>query len=347
MMFRMRSTKTPARTSQQLTESAGVRGDMLKYILKSMRPRQWSKNMFLFLPMLFTIGQYWEPFGTRMWQFFSSTIAGFVVFCLLSGVVYIINDLVDMEKDRTHPRKRLRPIASGKLSRQAAIAAAVVIVALGLSGSVLLDLYTQTLPYPGGAPVFPFPFAFTLVGVTYLVLQIAYSFYLKRIVIIDVFSIAAGFMLRAVAGAVVIQVPISPWLYVMTMVLSLFVGFGKRRSELVLLEGAASDHRAILKEYTPELLDEMISVTTASTVIAYSLYTFSAENLPRNHAMMLTIPFVLYGIFRYLYLVHVRNEGGSPEEILLRDRPFLASIILWGLTVMAILYLFGHTPPAG
>ncbi len=317
---------------------------MLKYILKSMRPRQWPKNGILFLPLLFTLRQYWRPFTPEMWRFFALAVAGFVIYCLLSGVVYIINDLVDVEKDRAHPRKRLRPIPSGKLSRRDAVRATTIILILALAASMLLDVLSQSFPFPSDAPVLPVPFPFTLVGGAYLVLQIAYSFYLKNIVIVDVFAIAAGFLLRAVAGATVIQVPISAWLYVVTILGALFIGFSKRRNELVLLEGAASNHRAILKEYSPELLDEMISVTTASTVISYSLYTFTADNLPRNHAMMATIPFVLYGIFRYLYLVHVKNEGGSPEELLLRDRPLLASIVLWGISVVAILYIFGHTP---
>ncbi len=315
---------------------------MLKQILLSMRPRQWTKNGILFFPLLFTIRQYWRPFTPVMWRFIALTLAGFVIFCLLSGIVYIVNDLVDVEKDRQHPRKRLRPIASGALSRGAAMAAALVLLSSALVASTLLDLYAQSFPYPGGEPAFPVPFAFTFVGVSYLVLQIAYSFYLKNIVILDVFAIAAGFLLRTVAGAAVIQVPISPWLYVITILLSLFLGFSKRRHELVLLESAAASHRAILKEYTPALLDEMIAVTTASTVIAYSLYTFTAENLPKNHAMMLTIPFVLYGIFRYLYLIHIRQEGGSPEELLLRDRPLTIAVVLYGFAVVAILYAFGR-----
>lgn len=316
---------------------------MLKYILKSMRPRQWPKNGILFLPLLFTLRQYWYPFTPEMWRFFFLAVAGFAIFCLLSGIIYIINDLVDVERDRAHPHKRLRPIASGKLDRGTAVAAVLIILVIALAGSVSLDLIAQSFPYPSGGPVFPFQLPFTLIGISYLALQIAYSFYLKQIVIVDVFGIAGGFLLRAVAGAAVIQVPISAWLYVVTILGALFIGFSKRRNELVLLEGAASNHRAILKEYTPELLDEMISVTTASTVIAYSLYTFTAENLPKNHAMMATIPFVLYGIFRYLYLVHVKNEGGSPEELLLRDRPLLATIVLWATSTVVILYVFGRT----
>lgn len=314
---------------------------MLQLILKELRPRQWTKNLFVFLPFLFTLRQYWSPFTPEMWAFLGLTTAAFVVFCLASGFVYLVNDLVDVEQDRAHPRKRLRPIASGALPTQVARAAAVAVLLLTLVATLGLDRVSQLLPSPAGAPILPFPYAFTLVTLTYLALQVAYSFYLKNIVIIDVFAIAAGFVLRTVAGAVVIQVPISPWLYVLTTLLSLFVGFAKRRNELVMLEGEAVNHRAILKEYTPELLDEIMSVTTASTVIAYSLYTFTAENLPANHAMMLTIPFVLYGIFRYLYLIHIKNEGGSPEEMLLRDRPLVATVALWGLTVAAILYFFG------
>jgi 4-hydroxybenzoate polyprenyltransferase len=296
----------------------------------------------LFLPLIFTIRQYWQPFTPTMWDFVALTLGGFLVFCVLSGVVYIINDLADVEQDRYHPRKRTRPIASGALSQRNAALGAVIAFVLALAGALVLDHFAQAAPFPDGTAVFPTPFPFTLVALGYLGLQVGYSFYLKHLVIIDVFSISAGFLLRVVAGAVVIQVPISPWLYIVTILGALFIGFSKRRNELIVLEGAAANHRAILKEYTPELLDEMISVTTASTVIAYSLYTFTAENLPKNHAMMVTIPFLLYGIFRYLYLIHVKNEGGSPEELLLRDRPLLATVVLWGIAVVAILYFFGH-----
>ncbi|MCC7165144.1 MAG: decaprenyl-phosphate phosphoribosyltransferase [Anaerolineae bacterium] len=308
-----------------------------------MRPRQWPKNLFVFLPLIFTVRQYWRPFTPTMWEFLALTIGAFVVFCFASGFVYLVNDLVDVDKDRAHPRKKTRPIASGALPERIAKIAAVVILAITLVGAVALDLFSQTFPYPSGEPIFPFPYAFTVVTLFYLLLQVAYSFYLKHVVIIDVFCIAAGFVLRTVAGAVVIQVPISPWLYVLTIMLSLFIGFAKRRNELVILEDNAREHRAILEEYSAALLDQMIAVTLACTVIAYSLYTFTAENLPDNRSMMLTIPFVLYGIFRYLYLIHIRNEGGSPEEALLNDRPLLISIILWGATVVAILYVYGRS----
>jgi 4-hydroxybenzoate polyprenyltransferase len=313
---------------------------MLRLILKEMRPRQWPKNGFVFLPLIFTVGQYWSPFTPEMWEFLSLTIGAFIVFCLASGFVYLVNDLVDVEKDRAHPRKRNRPIASGALPEGVARGAAIVILIVTLLGAIVLDLYGAAFPYPSGEPIFPFPMPFTVVTVAYLVLQVAYSFYLKHVVIIDVFCIAAGFVLRTVAGAAIIQVPISPWLYVLTTMLSLFIGFAKRRNELTILEDNAKDHRAILEEYSASLLDQIIAVTLACTVVAYSLYTFTAENLPANHAMMLTIPFVLYGIFRYLYLIHIKNEGGSPEEALLGDRPLLLSVLLWGAAVMLILYIY-------
>jgi 4-hydroxybenzoate polyprenyltransferase len=240
----------------------------------------------------------------------------------LSGAVYIINDLKDVESDRLHPTKRNRPIAAGKLSRNAAVVAAVVAAIASIGAGFLLSI------------------PFGLISVAYLVLQVGYTYVLKNMVLLDVFVIAAGFVLRVVGGAVVIQVAISPWLYIVTILLSLFLGFSKRRHELVLLNDQAGNHRQILREYTPELLEEILAVVTSSTVMAYSLYTFTYEKLPQNHAMMLTIPFVLYGIFRYLYLVHLKNAGGSPEEVLLGDGPFLVNAILWMLSVIVILYFF-------
>jgi 4-hydroxybenzoate polyprenyltransferase len=217
--------------------------------------------------------------------------------------------------------KRHRPLASGQLGTPTAIGAAAGIAGVSLPLAFVLDV------------------SFGVVLVGYLVLQIAYSLALKDLVIIDVLAVAAGFVLRAVGGAVVIGVTASPWLYVCTTLFALFIGFSRRRHELVLLDGEAVNHRASLDEYSVHLLDNMIATATSTTVIAYSLYTFLAPNVPGNHAMMLTIPFVLYGIFRYLYLIHVRDEGGSPEETLLRDRALLINVALWGLTVIVILYL--------
>ncbi len=298
---------------------------MLINLLKTMRPRQWTKNLMIYLAFVFTLRQYWTPFSPEMYVMFATATAAFVLFCLLSGTIYLINDLADVEKDRAHPKKRFRPLASGALSKVQAQAAIFVLLAVTLPLSFALDFW------------------FGIVATIYFVMNLAYSFALKNVVIVDVFVLAAGLVLRAIAGAAAIHVPASAWLYVCTMLLALFIGFSKRRHELVLLEDDASKHRLILKEYTPEVLDQMISVTTASFVMAYSLYTFSAENLPKNHAMMLTIPFALYVVFRLLYLVHVKNEGGSPEEMILRDKPLFGSIIAWGVTSAAILLVFGRT----
>jgi 4-hydroxybenzoate polyprenyltransferase len=298
---------------------------MLYNLLKTMRPRQWIKNLLVYIPLVFTIRQYWKPFSTEMYVYFGKATAAFLLFCAFSGVIYLVNDIVDIEKDRAHPTKRKRPLATGALTRTQAIGAVIVLLLIAVPLSFLLDFW------------------FGIAGVGYTILMLFYTYVLKNIVIIDVFTLAAGFVLRVVAGALAIHVPPSAWLYVLTMLMALFVGFSKRRHELVLLEGNATNHRLILKEYTPEVLDEMIAVTTASSVMAYSLYTFSAENLPKNHTMMLTIPFAIYTIFRLLYLVHVKNEGGSPEELVLRDRPLFSAIILWGIAVVGILYVFGGT----
>jgi 4-hydroxybenzoate polyprenyltransferase len=298
---------------------------VLVNLLKTMRPRQWIKNLLIYLPFVFTIRQYWKPFSPEMYRYFAISTAAVLLFCLFSSVIYLVNDLVDMENDRNHPTKRFRPLASGALKRPQAIVAVVVFLIVAVPLAFLIDL------------------RFGIVAIVYLVMMLLYSFVLKNIVIIDVFTLASGYVLRVVAGAFAIDVPASAWLYVCTMLLSLFIGFSKRRHELVLLEGNATTHRQILKEYNAEVLDEMIAVTTASFVMAYSLYTFSAPNLPPNHEMMLTIPFALYIIFRLLYLVHVKHEGGSPEELVLHDRPLFGSIILWAFAVLGIFYVFGRT----
>jgi 4-hydroxybenzoate polyprenyltransferase len=287
---------------------------MIISLIKTMRPKQWIKNVFVFAPLVF---------DKKLIElnYLARTIAGFILLCVISGAVYIINDLVDAEKDRQHPRKRNRPIASGQLGTGAAIAAAILIPLVTLPlGFLLVPLFGAIL---------------TL----YLLIQIAYSFWLKNVVIIDVMLIAAGFLLRVAAGVPLVDAErFSPWLYVCMMLVSLLIGFGKRRHELVLLKENANAHRQSLEEYNLQLLDHAISIVTASTLLAYALYTFSAEGLPTNHAMMLTIPFVLYAVFRYLYLIHVKGIGGEPEEIILSDRPFQASILLWGLSVVAVLY---------
>ncbi|HEY66549.1 MAG TPA: decaprenyl-phosphate phosphoribosyltransferase [Caldilineae bacterium] len=284
-------------------------------LFKTMRPRQWTKNVFVFAALIFD-GKLMET------PLFLRTLAAFLWFCVISSAVYIINDLADIEKDRAHPDKRRRPLASGQLSPRVAVIAAVTLAAIGLVGAFATSVVLGE------------------VVLGYLLLNLAYSFYLKNIVIVDVMSIAAGFVLRVLAGVVVVQVErFSPWLYMCTTLLALFVGLGKRRHEITLLAENANVHRPILDHYTVAFLDQLISLVTGTTVIAYSLYTFSAPNLPPNHLMMLTIPFVLYALFRYLYLIHVRGLGGAPDELLLQDIPFLLSVLLWGATVVVILYI--------
>jgi len=288
---------------------------MLKNVLRTMRPRQWPKNAFLFAALVFD-RQLLSP------EPLLRAMSGFVLLCLASGLVYIINDLVDLPHDRQHPVKRKRPIASEKLSVRSARAAAAVLAALTLAGSLALDL------------------RFALIVAVYVVSNLLYSFWLKHIPIIDVFVVASGFVLRVAAGVVLLTVErFSPWLYVCTTLLALYLGFGKRRAEMVLLANGANAHRKVLDGYTIPLLDSLIIIVSGTTIVAYSLYTFSAPNLPGNHLMMLTIPFVIYGIFRYLLLIHVQDAGGAPEEMILTDRPLLSTFLLWGLSVVAILYL--------
>jgi 4-hydroxybenzoate polyprenyltransferase len=288
---------------------------MLKAILKAMRPRQWTKNAVIFAALVFD-RQLLLP------DPFLRTLAGFIIFCILSGVVYIINDIADVDADRNHPKKRLRPIASGQLPIPVARAAVIALIVLIFPVSYLLSA------------------GFMLVALLYLLVNLAYSQWIKHIPLLDVFSIAAGFVLRVAAGVTLIQVArFSPWLYVVTTLGSLYIGFGKRRSELALLAEGANSHRRVLDGYTIPLLDQFIIIVSSVTIIAYSLYTFSAPNLPENHAMMLTIPFVLYGIFRYLYLIQMTERAGAPEEVLLSDRPLQIDIVLWGLSVLVIFYL--------
>jgi 4-hydroxybenzoate polyprenyltransferase len=286
----------------------------LKALIEAMRPKQWAKNIFIFAPLVFDQKLFHPTYLAR-------TVAGLVLLCLISGAVYLMNDLVDAEKDRQHPRKRNRPIASGRLSPRLALAAAVLIPLVGLPLGFLLD------PLFGGI----------LLG--YLALQVAYSFVLKNVVIIDALAVAAGFVLRVAAGIPLVEAErFSPWVYTCMGLLALFISFSKRRHELTLLGENANGHRESLGEYSVLLLDQFILIVTAATLVAYTLYTFSAPNLPPNHTMMLTVPFVLYAVFRYMYLVYVKGLGGEPEEIVLRDRPLQVGVLLWGLAVILIMY---------
>jgi 4-hydroxybenzoate polyprenyltransferase len=285
-------------------------------LARSIRPGQWVKNVLVFAPVIFSL-HVREP-GAIL-----RSLGAFALFCLVSSAVYLVNDLFDRESDRSHPLKRRRPIASGALGAGVAGAAAAIAGAVALLAAGALDP------------------RLALVLVAYLAINLAYSRFLKHIVIIDIMTIAAGFVLRVVAGGVAVGVEVSTWLLLCTSLLALFLGFGKRRHELVLLEVDATSHRPILSEYSPYFLDQMMAVVTTSTLLCYALYTMDptvAQKL-RTPYLPLTIPFVLYGIFRYLYLVHQKEGGGDPTQILFTDRPLLANIGFWGAAVFAILYL--------
>jgi 4-hydroxybenzoate polyprenyltransferase len=288
---------------------------LARALLVSLRPHQWTKNLVVLAPLVLS---------KHLFDADAAMRAGFafVIFCALSGAAYLLNDLADLQQDRLHPRKRLRPLASGALSVPAARRATAVLFVLGLGGAALLGS------------------AFALAALAYAGLNLAYSLGLKHTVILDVLAISIGFVVRAVAGALAIDVVFSDWLLVCTILLALFLSLAKRRHELVTLDATAAEHRRILAEYSPYLLDQMISVVTASCVTAYAFYTMAPDTLEkyRTDRLALTIPFVLYGIFRYLYLVHRREEGGSPTDVLLTDRPLLVAVALWAVTVAAIVY---------
>ena len=292
-------------------------------VLVSARPRQWVKNLLVYFAFLFTINVEWslDAPGEALALLGQSTLA-FLLLCAVSGAVYLVNDWADRERDRLHPRKRHRPIAAGRLKPGVALAAAGLLGVGGVGASFLLA--------PG----------FGAVMLLYLLMMLGYSFLFKHLVIVDVLLLGAGFVLRAAAGAAVISAPISPWLYVVTGLGALFLGFGKRRSELVNAHENSVNQRGILQEYTPELLDHLISVVAPSALLAYMLYTFTAANLPANNSMMLTIPFVAYGLFRYLYLIHRRGVGERPEDALLTDLPLLVTLALWLFTASGVLFLF-------
>jgi 4-hydroxybenzoate polyprenyltransferase len=303
---------------------------MLTAVLVSLRPRQWVKNLFVFGGLIF---------GQRLFDLPAAWVAltAFLVFCGLSGAIYLLNDVADRDQDRLHPDKRTRPVASGRLPVGAALATAAALIVIGLAAAVWLS-----------AP-------FGLAAVAYVVLLSAYSAWLKNVVIVDVLVVAIGFVLRAAAGALAIGVAISGWLLICTILLALFLALGKRRHEVLTLGEGAARHRPILAEYSAGLLDQMIAVVTASTVTAYALYTMSPETVAKFHTSLLplTLPFVLYGIFRYLYLLYRRQLGGNPSDIVLRDRALLVNTLLWLAMILLIVYGMGGpdmappTPPGG
>ncbi len=312
---------------------------MLMGLVQSIRPKQAAKNGLLLVPLVFSVNKWWEPTDVSgMAIVTGKALAGFALFAALSGAVYLVNDLLDVERDRAHPVKRNRPIAAGKLPVSVAWGAAAVICAGTLALSFLLQ------------PAFGFA------ALGYAVLNFAYSLVVKHIVILDVMSVAAGFVTRAVAGSFaidrstmrpdsgefVLDITISPWLYVVTALGALFIALAKRRSELAAAGEKSAEQRTALSEYTVGLLDQLTAIVAPATLLAYTLYTFSGEafgepNIPANGSMMLTVPFVAYGLFRYLYLVHKRNLGEAPEEVLLNDRPFLVNGVLWLLTAAGVL----------
>lgn len=296
---------------------------LLAAFILSMRPKQWTKNLLVFMALFFTVDQAWDPteIGNAL-DLFARTAAAFVLFSALSGVVYLVNDLMDRDEDRRHPKKRHRPIASGKLPTAVARVAAAVIGVPALAASYILE------------PLFG------LIALVYLAVMLLYSFGLKRVALIDVFSISAGFILRAVAGAVVIDSPISPWLYICTGLAAVFVVLSKRRSELAVAGKQAEEQRGILRAYTLPVLDQLITVSAAAALVSYTLYTVASENVPENHAMLLTVPFVVYGLFRYMYLVQRRDVGETPEDVILTDVPLIIAIVLWLSTAGAVLIAF-------
>jgi len=285
-------------------------------LVASLRPKQWPKNLLVFAGLVFSLNLFNLVDLLR-------TLGGFVAFCLLAGGVYLVNDLADVERDRLHPLKRLRPIASGRLGIGAATVAAVLVAVAGLAGSFALD------------------WRFGLVGAAYYVLELAYSFRLKHLVVLDVMTVAAGFALRAVAGTVLVHVTLSSWLFVCTILFALFISLAKRRHELITLANGGVGHRAVLENYSEPLLDQMMAVATSSSVIAYCLYTIAPETIAKfgTHNLMLTVPFVLYAVYRYLYLVYRKDMGGAPEQALLGDPPLLVDVLLWMASVVAVIYL--------
>lgn len=295
----------------------------MRALLRSVRPRQWTKSLAVFLPLFFSVNEAWtldDPGDALL--FAARAAAAAIVFCLVSAAVYLFNDLADIERDRAHPAKRNRPIASGLLPPRLAFAVAVGLVLVGLASAFALGI------------------AFGIVISIYILVQVLYSTRLKNVALLDVFSVASGFVLRVLAGAVVIGVPMSPWLYICAGLGSLFIALAKRRSELARAGESAGEQRGILGAYTLAMLDQMIGIVATSAVVGYALYTFTADNLPDNHSMMLTLPFVVYGVFRYIYLVHTRDIAESPEEILISDIPTILAVVLWLATGAAILLLY-------
>ncbi len=294
----------------------------IRGVVRTMRPKQWIKNAFIFGALVFSEEHLWRSPTAIL-----TVILAFAIFCAAASAIYLINDIVDVEKDRAHPRKQHRPIAAGILPIPVAAAVSVVLLLTAVVGAWWLDGDTD----------------FMGIIVAYLVVQgLLYSYVLKNIVIIDIFTIAAGFVFRAIAGAMVLDIAITPWLLLCMGLLALFLGLGKRRGELVLLDQGAASHRKILQEYSIEMIDQMLSIVTSATIIAYTLFTFTSRTMPLEPypVMMITVPIVIYAIMRYIYLVHHNHEGSSPDELVLKDFPLALSIVCWGVMVVTLLIIF-------
>ena len=286
----------------------------------SMRPIQWTKSILVFLPLAFSVSEKWSVDEPGLaGELVLNALAGAVIFGALSGGVYIVNDIFDREKDRVHPRKRRRPIASGELPLGAAQGTAALLLGGSVVGAFLLN--------PG----------FGIVSLVFLAMNFAYSSFMKELIILDVMMVSAGYLLRVVAGALVIDVTVSPWLYTTIGLGALFIALGKRYSELGTAGDNAASQRAVLEQYSQPYLSQLITLTGTATLVAYALYTFTAGNVPEDHSMMLTGPFVVFGLFRYLYLIHTTGEAESPELVIIRDRPLLAAILLWAVTAISVL----------
>ena len=314
-------SKSPVQNSSETPGNPAMRHgvfSVMKAILDGLRPKQATKNLFLFAALIFS-GYVTKP--SQEWKSFIAVFEAFLLFSMTAGSIYLLNDILDVENDKRHPKKCKRPIASGRLPIPIAWAAMLVCSVGGITLSFLLDAN------------------FGLIVASYFVLMIAYNFYLKHQVLLDVFTIAIGFVLRTSAGGLVIHVPVSPWLLLCTLQLALFLGFGKRRQELSLLGSEAGAHREILKEYSIPFLEQMINIVSGMSIVCYSVYTIESNTSKSHPHFWITVPFVIYGVCRYLYLVYQKGWGGAPDEALLKDRMLQVSILLW-FGAVVLLFLF-------
>ncbi|MEK3703716.1 decaprenyl-phosphate phosphoribosyltransferase [Paenibacillus sp. FSL R7-0198] len=300
-----------SRTSTVSSPATGT-GSTVSGLIRLLRPKQWTKNLLLFAALLFSF----EEIRTET---ILATLLGFILFSLVAGCVYILNDFVDRDRDRQHPVKKYRPMASGQVNPSHALLFGIILLILSVGTAFMMN------------PLFG------VLCIVYFLLNVSYSFVLKHLVILDMMTIAAGFVLRAIAGGVLIHVPFTPWFLICTMLLSLFLAIGKRRNELTLLEGNTGSHRKVLDNYSITLLDQFNTIVTTATIISYSLFTFTSD---RTIHLMWTIPLVIYGMFRYLYLIHMKNQGGSPDRVLFEDKPILITVMLYVISVVTIFAIF-------